>query len=296
MGVWLRSKPVMYSSGLQALVSASRRAGREPLLHFFVIGTLLFFAGQAWRDRHDAHRIVVTPGRVSELSDKYRLQFAAPPSEAELATLVLGFVRQEALYREGKALGLDGQDEVIRRRVAQKVEFLSQDQALPAEPGEPQLRAWFESHEADYATPPRTSFRHLYFSPDTPGDPQRRAAAALGALRGGASESGVGADPFSDQGSYARLSAVEAARLFGSTPLAQNLDTAPRHAWSGPYRSGYGWHLVFVEVREAGRVRAFAEARPEVREAYLADARRKANAASIDRIVARYRVVIEGGR
>jgi len=282
--------------GARGLRDRAGRILREPLLHFFAIGLVLFLAGQAWRDAHDRRRIVVTPERVAELSEKYRLQFGSAPSPEELKTVVDRYVREEALLREGLALGLDRDDEIVRRRIAQKVEFLNQDRALPRAPSDAQLETWFKAHAADYVTPVRTSFTQLYFSPDRPGDTQARAAAALAALKGGASPEAVDADPFPDQSSFVRLAPAEARRLFGDSEMARGLEAAPVGAWSGPYRSGYGWHLVRADAREAAGRPAFAAVKDQVREDYMADAQRQANEEAIGRLVARYKVVVEGGK
>jgi hypothetical protein len=266
---------------------------REPLLHFLVVGLILFLAAQAWRDAHDQRRIVVTPARVAELSEKWRLQFGAAPTPAELEGAVREYVREEALFREGQAMGLDRDDEIVRRRVAQKVEFLNQDRAQPKPPSHAVLRAWFAAHADRYAAPVRTSFTHLYFSPDRPGDAQARAAQALAALRAGARSDAVDADPYPDQSRFAGMSAEEARRLFGDTELARSLDAAPLGAWSGPFRSGYGWHLVHVEGREPAGQASYAAVAQQVRADWFAEAQARANAAAMERLIARYRIVRE---
>lgn len=280
-------------TGARAIRGRVARILREPLLHFFVVGLVLFLAGQAWRTAHDRHRIVVTPGRVAELAEKYRLQFGQTPSPAELESVVVRYAREEALAREGMAMGLDRDDEIVRRRIAQKVEFLHQDRALPREPSQAQLKSWFEAHAADYATPVRTTFAHVYFSPDQAGDPQARATQALAALRAGAGADAVGADAFPDQAAYVRLAPDEARRLFGDSDMARRLSAAPLGAWSGPYRSGYGWHLVEVQAREAAGRPPFETVKDRVHEDYMAAAQRTANAEAIDRLLGRYRVVRE---
>jgi hypothetical protein len=266
---------------------------REPLLHFMIAGALVFGLAQAWRSAHDVHRIVVTPERTAELAEKYRLQFGANPTAAQLERLVDDYVREEALYREAVAQGLGQDDEIVRRRLAQKLTFLLQDRALPAEPGAAELRRWFEAHAGDYAAPVRTSFHHLYFSTDAVGEgPARvRAEQALSALTAGAAPEAVGADPFPDQGVYVRLSGEEAQRLFGDSPLAKALDTAPAGRWSGPYLSGYGWHLVYVDARAPAAQPEFDAVRERVREDWLQAAREAANDKAVARVVDGYAVV-----
>jgi len=265
---------------------------REPLLHFLVIGLLIFLAAQAWRGAHEPRRIVVTPERTAELATKYRQQFGAPPTPAQLESLVEAYIQEEALYREGKAMGLDRDDEIVRRRVSQKVEFLQQDRDLPAAPTDAELDRYFDAHAAAYATPVRTTFSHLYFSTDAVGEgPARtRAEHALAELKAGATAD-VGADPFPDLNDYSNLSELEAVRLFGDSELAHHLPTAPVGQWSGPYRSGYGWHLVRVDARTPAARPALADVRDPVREDYLHAAQAKANAQALARLKARYTIV-----
>jgi len=189
-------------------------------------------------------------------------------------------------------MGLDRDDEIVRRRIAQKVQFLREDLAIPAEPTETELRRFFEARKLRYAQPPRTTFRHLYFSPDAGGaaTARTRAEAALARLGGGAAPDSLGADPFPDRETYVALSRDEAARVFGRSPLAQGLEQAPPGRWSGPFRSGYGWHLVRVEARYPGALNAFAEAREQVRSDFLAEAQAAANAKALADMKARYAV------
>jgi hypothetical protein len=277
----------------QAAASGVRLGGwlREPLLHFFVIGLVIFVAAQAWRGAHDTRRIVVTPERAAELATKYRLQFGAAPTPAQLEGLVEAYIQEEALYREGKAMGLDRDDEIVRRRVSQKVEFLQQDRGLPAAPSDADLARYFDAHAAAYGTPVRTTFSHLYFSTDAVGDGPARARAvnALAALKAGARD--VGADPFPDLNDYNALAESEAVRLFGDSELAHRLPTAPVGQWSGPYRSGYGWHLVRVDARTPAARADLADVGDRVREDYLHDAQARANAQALARLKARYTVV-----
>jgi peptidyl-prolyl cis-trans isomerase C len=284
----------------QARPGARARIGRvlsEPLLHFLVLGVLILLAAQAWRTANDERRIVVTDETVAALAGKHRLQYGRPPAPAEQEALVRAWVDEEILYREGRALGLDRDDEIVRRRIAQKVQFLREDLAIPPEPSEAELRAHFAANSARYASPPRTSFRHLYFSPDAVGAEraQARAQSALARLRAGSSPQAVGADAFPDRDAYVALSPDEAERVFGRSALAQALASAPEGRWTGPLRSGYGWHLVLVQARVPGAPADFAAVREQVRGDYLAAARAAANRRAFDALRDRYTVVRRDG-
>lgn len=269
------------------------RVLREPLLHYFLIGAVILFAAGAWRSVHDLHRIVITPERTAELAGKYRLQFGRDPTPAELQELVADYGDEEMLYREGRALGLDRDDEIVRRRVAQKVRFLRQDLAIPAEPTEAELRRYFRDHAPTYVQPDRVSFRHLYFSPDTAGAAaaKARAEAGLARLAGGERPEAIGADAFPDRADYGLVGPTEALRLFGRSELAERLVALPAGQWSGPFRSGYGWHLVQVTERYPGGPGDFARLEETVRGDYLRDVQAQANTRAMDELRARYRIV-----
>jgi peptidyl-prolyl cis-trans isomerase C len=265
---------------------------REPLLHFFVVGLALFLAAQGWRQAHDVHRIVVTPERVADLATKYRMQFGTPPARAQLDRLVDGYIEEEVLYREGVAQGLDRDDEIVRRRIAQKAEFLQQD-APPAEPTDAQLRAFYASHVADYAAPRRYSFSHVYFSPEHGGDAaaRARAEAALPRLSAGAAPGQIAADPFPDLNSYAAMGTAETIRIFGASELVGRLPQAPLGRWAGPYRSAYGWHLVRLEAAMPAKVPPFGEVRERIRADYFEDAHNRAGQRALASARSRYTVI-----
>jgi peptidyl-prolyl cis-trans isomerase C len=161
-----------------------RRAAREPLLHFLILGAAIFAVADLRGGSDDQHRIVIDKARVAQLSRTYAQQFGGAPTPAMLRTLIAGDIDEEILYREGLAMGLDRGDEVIRRRVVQKVQFLEQDLGAPAAPSDASLRAFYETHPALYTAPTRVSFTHIYFSPDQGGEAQAkaRALATLGSL------------------------------------------------------------------------------------------------------------------
>jgi hypothetical protein len=265
---------------------------REPLLHFFVVGLLVFWAAQAWRAAHDVHRIVVTPERVADLSTKYRMQFGTPPSRAQLDGLIDGYVEEEVLYREGVAQHLDRDDEIVRRRIAQKAQFLQQD-VPPADPTEADLKAFYAAHVADYATPPRFSFSHLYFSTGDGGDAaaRARAAQALVHLDAGAKPEQIAADSFPDLNAYSAESTAEAARIFGNSPFVAALPQAPVGRWAGPFRSGYGWHVVRVSEALPAKVTPYEAVKERLRADWFDDAHAKASARALAAARARYKVV-----
>jgi hypothetical protein len=140
---------------------------REPLAHFLVLGVALFagyslFSGRA--EEKASQRIEVGPSEVEWLSANWEARWQRPPTEAELRGLADDWVRQEVLYREALKLGMDRDDEVIRRRMVQKIEFLTEDLAAQAQPTQAELLAFFQENLDDYRLPELRSFTHIYYT------------------------------------------------------------------------------------------------------------------------------------
>ena len=267
---------------------------REPLLQFALLGALLFFASTWLQGRRHAadQRIVIDPALVTHQRNLYQVQFGAEPDDATLAALLERHVRDEALYREGRRLGLDTEDEVIRQRVIQKMETLLTDAEPVPEPDETALRAFHAAHADRYGDLPVVTFAQLYFSDDTGRAPnaRQRAATALAALRAGATVARVAAEPFALGDVHTRLDAQELRRRFGDKPLADGVLAAPLAQWVGPFESGYGWHLVRVTAREPGGPQPFEAVRDEVHLHLLEDLRQRAMQRRIAALVQQYEV------
>jgi peptidyl-prolyl cis-trans isomerase C len=194
-------------------------------------------------------------------------------------------IEEEILFRRGVALGLDRDDEIVRRRVVQKMQFLLHDVQAPAEPEEAELSAYFANNAERYATPPRVTFSHVYFATD-----EGAAREALHRLIGGAEASGLG-EPFPDLYHFASYEPEQVHRLFGRTDFSNAVFSASPGQWVGPLRSGYGWHLIRVEARQAAGRPLFADVRDRVRTDYLLDEQARRNVAAFNDLAGEYEVV-----
>lgn len=274
----------------------ARRVLREPLAHFVLIGTLLYVVTGQFEERVRRYAIDVSPTQLSRLIQTYGAQYGGQPSPEQTKALVDGYIKEEIYLREGIALGLDKDDEIVRRRVAQKFEFIQQDRAAPPAPTPAELKTYYADHLEAYRHPTKRSFDQIYFAMDQRGeDGARRAAEAmLARLASGATpEQGAG-DPFPGPSSIRSLTQEEVARLFGGGPFAAELFRAPFGRWSGPYRSGYGWHLVHVTEIAPPRQRGFSEAQEDVAADRQQAERAARNDASFRRLLSRYRVSVAG--
>ena len=270
-----------------------RRLLSEPLTHFAILGAILFVCGQVYAARTNVYRIEVTPAHVAQLSHKYELQFGRAPDPATLDRLVRDDIHDEILFRQGMALKLDQDDEIVRRRIVQKEQFLLQNLSAPAEPTDAQLSAYYAAHRDLYAAPPRVTFSHIYFGVGPGGDAaaQARARAVLAKLSPGTTRGPELGDAFPDLYDFSAFEPEQVERLFGHTPLSQAVFSAPVGRWSGPFRSAYGWHLIHVDARVAGGQAPFSEIADRVRSDYLQAAGDRANAQAFDKIARRFTVV-----
>jgi parvulin-like peptidyl-prolyl isomerase len=272
---------------------------REPLVHFFVIGAVLFglySLTQAGRTATAPPKeIRLTQDELSQLVLMHESQWRRPPTVQELDRLVENKIQQEILYREALAMGLDKDDEIVKRRMAQKMQFLAEDVAAAREPTRAELEGWFEANRAMFAQPPRLGFRHLYFSPDRRGARARDdAAKALDALAGqplDAEIAGSLADRFMFQDYYRDRAPEYLGKEFGPRFALAVAELAPG-SWQGPIESGYGWHLVFVDSVIPGHVPAFEEIEPDVRTAWLGEQKAEAWRKAYEELRASYTVLL----
>ena len=269
----------------------------EPLLHFVVLAAVLFIAGHYWGEGDSArYRINVTSEELQRIGEGYYRQYGAVPTPEQLRHLVDRYVHDEILYREGLAMGLDREDEIIRRRIVQKIGFLEQDVSVVGHPTLSQLASYYRQHEQRYRLPSRRSFTEIYFSPDHGGDAQARARALSVLSEVLSSSSHVTRSPgrgdaFPGPADYTSVGAVEVARVFGESEFSTALFAAPVGKWSGPYRSGYGWHLLYVQSAEPPRTPLLAEILDAVRSDYTAEIRAQMNAEAFAKLSAKYTVV-----
>jgi hypothetical protein len=262
---------------------------REPFLHFLALGALLFVVNGYVGAGDDGRRIEVDAAQIDRLQQVFAAQWRRPPTPDELRSLIDQHIEEEVLYREAIALGLDKDDTIVRRRLAQKMQFLIEDTATPPTPTDSALETYFDAHRADFRTAPFLTFSHAYFSTDRRADARADAAAALANVASSA-ETRYG-DPFMLRYDYADVTHDDVARLFGAE-FADALFALPTGAWQGPIRSGYGWHIVRIVTKTEPPEPAFADVREAVLAAWLDDSRRQANRESLDRIRASYDIVI----
>jgi len=298
----IRDHKKMENSGVSSdkpMSAHLKRLSREPLVHFLLIGLALFAAysvvNQGTNQKESSTRIVLTEDDIRQLQIAFTSQWQRPPNPMEMAALIDSRIREEVLYREALALGLDKDDTIVKRRMAQKMDFLAEDLSDLREPTTQELRPWFEKNSQRFAFPSRITFRHLYFSPDRrSGNPRDAAMDALAKITDEPGDSTVAtgvADPFMFQDYYGDRTQEQVAKEFGPD-FARELFKLKPGSWSGPIMSGYGWHLVWIDSITPGRVPDFEEVEPDVRSAWIEEQRDQFKRRAFQAMKARYQVVL----
>jgi len=272
-----------------------RRMMAEPLVQFIVAG-IVIFGGHTLLHGDEEFRgsgvVVVSEGRVRQISEGFRLIAGRPPFPYELEGLVEDFIDEEIAYQEAIALGLDADDTVVRRRMRQKLEFLVEDMEAISEPTEAELAEWLTSNPERFTLPERIGFEHALASLDRNGSATPEAAARmLEALRNGAAAGEVSDRSLLPQA--VPLTSLDGVSTLFGRDFATRLFTLSGEEWAGPVASSFGQHAVRITRREPPRLPELAEIRDQVRTDWI-DSRRKATRQRYEADVrSRYRIRVE---
>jgi len=241
---------------------------REPLVHFLIIGAGLFLLFDLFNNPAgpQSGRIVITTGQIDYLKANFTRTWKRSPTKKELQGLTQSYVRNEIFYREALAMGLDRDDAVIRQRLKQKLEIMSDDLAGIVIPTDEELRQFLKAHPERFSSEPQVAFRHIFFNSD-----QRGYAAVKEANRliaelstpGNKKNPGVLGDSLMLPKSFDLSGASVIARFFGK-PFSLDIMKVKPGRWAGPIRSGFGHHLVLVSQRVESRLPALSEVRKAV--------------------------------
>ena len=272
---------------------------REPLIHFLLLGAALFLLDAGLRPAAAPAantEIVVSEARIRNLAQNVRRTWQRPPTRQELEGLVEGHVREEVLYREALALGLDRDDTIIRRRLQQKMEFIAEEAAAVAQPSDQELEQYLAAHGDAFRVESRVTFTQVYLDPAKRGTALAGDAArllgTLGAAGGAVGTAGMGDSLMMLDPRYENASSSEIARLFG-TGFAEALVRQPVGKWTGPIASGYGVHLVKVESLTPGGTPALDQVRPLVMREWSNARRQEIARAFYEKLRSRYTVSVQ---
>ena len=269
---------------------------REPLVHFLLLGVLIFAVFKfVSSETSQPGKILITQGRIESLETAFSRTWRRPPTASELEGLIRDYVREEVFTREAVALGLDKDDTIIRRRLRQKLEFVSEDVAAHAEPTDEQLRAYLKEHADAFRGDRRFTFRQVYLDPQRRGaNLDRDASQMLAQLRrsGGQTDISVLGDSRMLENEFKALPAREVVKQFGEK-FAATLGEMPVGQWQGPIESGFGVHLVSMTERTDGSMPALEDVHAAVRREWINARRLETNEKFYRTLLQRYAVTIE---
>ena len=271
---------------------------REPLLHFLLIGGSLFllYGLQNETSINDDNRIVINEADIERLITLWQKKRQRLPTQLELNGLIEQRIREEVMYREAMAMGLEHNDPIVRRRLAQKVEFISSDLAELVEPADTELSDYLDSHRERFELPARINFEQVYLNIDQHGEQLLQdAQQLLNELRKPGSQIDINTvgDPFMFGQQHSHLSAQGVSRLFGQD-FANTIFSLPVGSWQGPVSSGYGVHLVRIGSKTVATLPELAAVQDKVRNEWQAEQRRQIDESFYQSLRQRYQVIIEG--
>jgi hypothetical protein len=272
---------------------------REPLLHFLLIGGAIYLLYGAFAEtapEETDKTIVVSAGEVEWMQTSWQKRWNRLPTPDELDGLIQQYIRETVLYREALTMGLNKHDQVIRRRLAQKLEFLAKDLVALTPPTDEELVAYFDAHKDRYQEPALYTFTQVFFNPDKRGNATLDDAEAIKATltaRGDAIEdAGALGDDFMLQSYYPEKDPLEIQKLFGSGFTESLMDLTPGQ-WHGPVLSGYGTHLVYVSSIHEPSPPVFAQVRKRVVQDWTSERSEELNEQFYANLRGGYTIVIE---
>ena len=263
---------------------------KEPLLHFLLIGVGLFAVFQVTNDPAPSaiqDAIVISEAEADGLAETFKRTWRRPPNESEMANLIEDRVREEVFVREALALGLDRNDAVVRRRLRQKMEFLTASIVEAIEPDEAVLSEFYEAERGQFERAGQVAFEQVFFG-DTPAEAD--IALGLEVLRSGEDPRDIGVRSLIPSGlPLSPESSVDG--TFGRG-FFQRLNGLPEGVWSGPVISGYGTHLVLIKRRQEPMLPPLESIRDEVLQAWRAKAQNDLLERQYQKLKARYDVSV----
>ena len=266
----------------------------EPFVHFVLLGGLLFAGHSLWQTHvAKADRIIhISPGEIERQAQIFVSENRRQPTEADLEGLLFAHVEEQVLMREAQRLGLDEDDTIIRRRLAQKMRFMINDIGAPELPPRAELQAWFKDNPAAFIRPETRSFEHIYLSPKGRANTVTSDAEAILAAGLPQEWESLG-DAFISGRAFQNLAQPAVQRDFG-TNFAQNLFELPDTPdWQGPINSAFGVHLIRLTQVKPEYLPEFKDIQVEVEAVWLDEAKRAENAKGLEKLIGKYKVEVQ---
>jgi parvulin-like peptidyl-prolyl isomerase len=256
------------------------------ILVFFLIGLLIYLLDVGLNSEESSKDIYISDQELTSLLSAWKSQVGRAPNDGEIVNIINNLVQEEILYREALLLGLDQEDRIIKRRLAQKITFLKQE-TIPQEPTEKELKEFFEINKEKYFSPATFTFTHHYFSKES--NAKERANEALAAFIDNNIE--PQGDPFFLGKNFYQKTTSEIERNFGASFLSA-LNKPSLNQWSGPHSSAFGEHLIYFKDTTDGFFPAWEKIMDAVAQDYLTQMQDDAVSKYLNEIKSQYRVII----
>ncbi len=254
------------------------------VLIFFVIGICLYLVDTAMSADEDKN-IFVSDQEILSLISAWKSQVGRDPTDDELARIINNLIDEEILYREALLLGLDQEDTIIKRRLAQKISFLKEE-SIPEIPTTKELNEYYENNKEQYYIEPSFTFTHYYFSENN--NSLERSQQALKALK---DNSKVKSDPFYLGKTFANEPLRNINTNFGKA-FSKELMKADLNKWNGPFESTYGHHIVYINSVNPGYIPEIEEVLRQVEVDFLQIKREQAVKSFLNNIRSEYTIYI----
>ena len=273
---------------------------REPLVHFMFIGAVIYLLYGVFAEpvaEETDKTIIVSAGEIEWMQTAWRKRWNRPPTAEEFNGLIQQYIRETVFYREALTMGLNKHDQVIRRRLAQKLEFLAKDLVALTPPTDEELLTYFDVHQARYQELTLYTFTQVFIDPDKRGnatmDDAEKIKATLMAKGDAIDNAGALGDALMLRHYYPEKDRIEIQKLFGSGFTESLVELTPGQ-WHGPVLSGYGVHLVYVSSISEPPAPEFAGVRERVVQDWKTDRGEELNEKFYTNLREQYTIVIEG--
>jgi len=267
---------------------------KEPFLHFILIGAAMFLLYGLVNDKTDSkNAIIINDFDVSSLISKWEMQWKRPPTEQELQNLINLNIKQEVFYQEALQMNLDHNDEIIKRRLAQKMQFLSNDIAAMMEPTDEILEEYFQKNSDKYLKPYSYSLFQITFSPDNRKDHFKDAKEVLKKFSNASfEEMSKKGDRLPFSYFFDDINVDELGLQLGSI-FTEVLKDQELNKWVGPIPSGFGYHLVYILDKTEAQLPSFESVKKAVLRDFEYDNQKEIDEAIYQELKKKYEIEID---
>ena len=270
---------------------------KEPLFYFLLLGAAFFVlyqqvASDVTAANSDLEEILVTEGHIQAMVLVFEKVWQRSPTAEELDGLIKNYVREEVLYREALAMGLDRDDAIIKSRLRQKIEFLSEDLAALEEPDDQTLQTYLDTNSETYRLPSRFSFHQVYLNVSQRGKSiEADALALIAQLREQDLDAAGLGDSLMIKSHFENETDRDIERELGRQFL-QSLRETETGSWQGPIVSGFGLHIIYISERSDGKIPELSTVRDAVFRDWSSEKRKQFNAEFYNALRQRYKVTV----